>query len=417
MPAQGRAAFWQIGKESAYGGGATALGQGELISEGIEPDIGAIDDPSLYGGVSPRSLIEGGKTYKGPLVVRGNYEGYTQLELMRAIFGDYANTATYAGLGVAGTVSGSPLTTFTRGSGSNTTDGIVAGTPARGGGLPRGAYVVSVTSPTVLTLSAPATTGSQTITFNTYGDHTFTELGTLPSYQFNIQKGDPLGDGKVFSIVGAKIVPTATFRITAGQDAACMLQIETAVLGKDMSNNVTPATLYYPYISPILFHHAGQGGAGAAGLALDGTGDTAGSQRNRSLEVTYEQPHTLDRWYMGSKNIDEPLRERLTTTTWKITKEFNSLTDFNNAKTWKPAGSEMAPQFKMVSPVQFGGSAGISSYREFEIHSNKCQVVGWSAPVQGPSLVIATVTLRAFYDNVDDSSLLVRFRNGEPALP
>lgn len=64
---------------------------------------------------------------------------------------------------VAGTIS--LLTTFTRSAGSFTTDGVIAGMQVSGAGVAANTTVASVTSATVLVLSASGTNGAATLTF------------------------------------------------------------------------------------------------------------------------------------------------------------------------------------------------------------------------------------------------------------
>jgi hypothetical protein len=336
-PGLGRDSWFQMGKETTYGTYATPTGSRlEIISEGLEPDIGVIDDPSLYAGVSRRGIYEGGKLYRGPLVFRGTFEG--QLEILRGIFGTYSNVLVETGV----------------------------------------------------------------------RDHTFKEGGTLASYSFDLNKGN-IPATQVFRVLGAKFVPSTTFRIGAGQGVEAMLQVESQILAKDMlAGQAIGASLTFPSVLPILFHSDQQAGA----IMDDGTADAVGVVRVRNVEVTYNQPHADDRFYMLSKNIDEPLRDDFAVAEWRIQQEFQTKTQFDLARTWAASGAEPSPKLIIQHPTTIGAA----SKREFEIRSNKCQIVGYSNPVAGPGVIIATVTYRAFHDTTDVSALLVRVRNTEAAL-
>jgi len=335
-PGLGRDAYAQMGKETTYATYATPTSKLEIISEGIEPDIGAIDDPSLHSGVSLRGLFEGGKLYRGPIVYRATFEGI--LELLRGIFGGYT--------------------------------------------------------------SALVETGVR--------DHTFKEAASLFSYSIDLAKGN-IPAGKVFRILGAKYVPGTIFRVTAGQGNDAMLQIEANVLAKDkLSNQNAGASLAFPPVLPILFHSNEQAGA----VMDDGTADAIGSVRVRSVEVSLEQEHSEDRWFMLSKNIDEPLRINHLRCRWRITQEFTTQTQFDLARTWAASGAEPSPRIVFQHPTTIGAA----SKREFELRSNKCQIVGYSNPVAGPGIIISTVTYAAFLDATDSTALLCRVRNTEAAL-
>lgn len=69
-------------------------------------------------------------------------------------------------------------------------------------------------------------------------DHSFREGATLNYLSFQASIGDT-PTGKVFNVIGAKLIPTVTLRGTAGQGNDGMVQCEFSVLAADMIENST----------------------------------------------------------------------------------------------------------------------------------------------------------------------------------
>jgi hypothetical protein len=330
-PGLGHKSYLQIGpKETTYGTYIAPTAKLELMSWDVNPDVGVIQDPSLYSQQSRRALYQGLYTVAGTFKVRLNYEGL--LELFRGVFGTY---------------------------------------PA----------------PTVVE------TGVR--------DHFFKEGATLNSYSPEVIIGD-VTTGKCFRMLGSKF---HGLRVAgrAGNGVDGMLTAEFTVTAKDFVSNQTPVgALSFPPVFPVLFHQA---------ITVDdGTADAAASVRVRSFEVTLEQPHTADeRAYLGSLTIDEPLRQDFITARWRLEQEFTTLTQWDAARAFT-LGS---PQFVFQNPT----TIGVSSKREFELRSNKANLVEFSAPVSDYGVLVSTATWEAYFDATDASALLARFRNTEVALP
>lgn len=330
MPGLGHKSYLQIGpKESTYGTYIAPTSKLELISWDVEPDIGIIQDPSLYSQQSRRAIYQGAYLARGTFKVRLNYEGL--LELFRGLFGTYP-------------------------------------------------------TPTVVE------TGVR--------DHFFKEGATLNSYSPEVIIGD-VPTNKCFRLLGTKLI-SARIAGRAGQGVDAMLTAEFTVLAKDYISNQTPTgSLNFPALFPVLYHQ---------GITMDdGTADAAASVRIRSFEVSLDQPHTDDRFYLGSVTIDEPVRQDFLTARWRFEQEFTTLTQWDAARAFT-VGS---PQLVFQHPT----TIGVSSKREFELRSNKAQLVEMSAPVSDYGIVLSTATWEAFFDVTDSSALLARFRNTEAALP
>jgi len=323
----------QIGpKETTYGTYIAPTAKLEVFNFEATPEIGVIQDPSLYSQPSRRGLYQGGQFWRVRFTVRGNFDGC--LELFRAVFGTYSNT--------------------------------LVDTPAR--------------------------------------DHFFKEGANLNSYSPEAIVGD-VTTGKCFRVLGLKLTGVRV-RGTAGLGNDAMLQFEFNGLAKDVQSNQTPTgALTFPAVLPILYHYSGN----ATGIVDDGTADTGVSLRVRSFEVSLEQPHTEDRSYLQSINIDEPMRSDFLVARWRLTQEFTTYTQFDAAKAFT-VGS---PKLVFAHPTTIGST----SKREFELRSNQANLVEYSNPVEGYGVILSTATWEAFFDATDASALVARFRNTESALP
>ena len=231
--------------------------------------------------------------------------------------------------------------------------------------------------------------------------HTFKELADLPSYTMEVVIGD-IPTGKCFDLYGVKFTGV-TLRGSAGQGADAMLQAEWSVIAKDMVSNQTPAVLTAPATNPVIFHSWNSGSA----VVDDGTAE-AGA-RVRSLEVSIENPHAEDRFYMASMNVDEPIRNDFLNVKWKLQQEFVSKTQFDLARVWAASGAEPSPRFVFV------GQAG-TAYT-FEVRSTTTQATEFSAPVEGYGIIMSSVTYEAFWNATDASAVVIAIKNGLSALP
>lgn len=324
MPGLGFKSWCQIGKETAFGGGATPTAKFEVVSFNVAPVVGMIQDPSLRDAVSRRGLYAGGLVYKGTMTVRANYVG--MLELLRAVFGGYSQATVESGV----------------------------------------------------------------------RDHTFKETSTLPTYQMEVVLGD-VPTGKCFKLLGAKLF-NLTLRGTAGTGNDAMMMAEFSIIAKSMASNQSiTGSLSFPAVMPVLYHQA---------ITVDdGTADTP---TVRSFEVSFEQPHAEDRFYLGAQNILEPLRQEFVTARWRLTEEFATQT------AWDAAAAFTAGSPKLL--FQHPTTIGAASKSEFEIRSNQANLEDISVPIEGFGVLLATLPWQAFYDGTDLSSLLVRVRNTDAAL-
>ena len=231
-------------------------------------------------------------------------------------------------------------------------------------------------------------------------DHVFKEGSTLPSYEIQISAGD-IPTGKVFQLLGAKLI-NLTVRGTAGNGNDAMLLAEFTVLAKDMVSNFTGTGIgSFPNPLPVMFHECT--------TADDGTADASSNIRLRGIEVSLENPHTEDRYFFGSKNIDEPLRADFLTARFRLTQEFATKTQYDAARAFTNGSPQLI--FKRA------GTIGNASQREFELRANSANLVDYSAPIESYGIIISTATWEAFYNVGDASALVARMRSIETALP
>lgn len=240
-------------------------------------------------------------------------------------------------------------------------------------------------------------TGSSTLVGGetTVRDHVFKEGATLNTYSFEVILGD-VPTNKCFRLLGAKLTGL-NVKATASSGADGMLTAEFTVIAKDYMSDQTPTgSLSFPTAYPVLFHQAS--------TIDDGTAD---APKVRSFEVSLDNPHVEDRFYLGSVNIDEPLRSDFLTARFRITEEFSTKTAFDAARGFSSGSPQLIFQ---------GASIGSASKQEFELRMGSAKLVELSQPLEGPSIIIATLTWEGFYDASDLTALYARFRNTEAAL-
>lgn len=227
--------------------------------------------------------------------------------------------------------------------------------------------------------------------------HVFKEGTTLNAYTMEIIIGD-VPSGKCYRLLGVKFTGV-TFKWTAGTGREAMGTAEFNVIGTDMVSDQSPVSVAsFPTIKPVLFHQAT--------TVDDGTADTP---RVRSVEVSMENALADDRWYMGSVGIDEPLPNDFLTVKWKFTQEYQSKTLFDAAK----ALTVTTPSLLFSTGTDL---AGATKPWEFELRSGTAYITDYGTPINGPDIIIATVTHEADYDTNDATALYARLQNKDAAL-
>src|SRR5580765_1207449 len=73
--ALGHFSFAQVGDEATYGVAGPVTQRVEIISCGLELVNAPIMDKALYAARTRRGFFQGPRYYRGPIVMRGNYEG------------------------------------------------------------------------------------------------------------------------------------------------------------------------------------------------------------------------------------------------------------------------------------------------------------------------------------------------------
>ena len=217
---------------------------------------------------------------------------------------------------------------------------------------------------------------------------------TIQSLTIEMIEGD-IDTGKCQRLLGA--IPISwTTRVTAGQGQDAMVQWEFEFLAKDKETNQTPtASLTAPAVLPVLFHH---------GQTMD-DGVTTSGLKIRTFELRYEAPHNADRFYLGSKNPDEPVRDDFLKASYRFTQAFQTRTTLDALKAFTNA----SPQ------IMFRGGALGANFYEFEVKSDKAQVARVSHPVAGYGIIMMDHTVEAYHDGTN-GTLYTRLRNGQSAI-
>lgn len=529
MPGLGHRSWLQFAKESVYGTAVAATQRLELIKWNVSQQIGVIRDPSLYAAQTMRGLYQGGQLVKGTFTVRCGYEGLE--EIARGCMGTYVNTQQAAPVI---NVANSTLTAtgnITLGSAQTAIYlGAIVTDTTTPSNVPAGTYVTDIIDSTHVQVNGPLTgAAAQALVFtNVSMDGLYTDGATLNSYTVEASEGD-VTTGTCARVVGA-VFTGFTVKGVSGTGNDAMLTIDVTILGKDMTKGATPSrfqsvggctigstnavtgfsaptdpilvgqtvtgtgipngvtvvtvvsttslilsdpctngsgltlqfSLSYPAVLPVLYHQAY--------TMLEGSGDAAASVRWRSFDVSVTAPHTEDRFYLGSVNIDQPLRSDFVTTKWKSVQEFTTLSQFNAAKNFAPSGGHklifrspnaihavavasssistttmtlgvstaLTPgsvvtgtgvtagtvvvsgsgTSYVISPSQSVASTTltITAYRELELRSNSVRFTSYSNPVENYGIILATAEAEAFRDTTDNSGLAIRIRNALPAL-
>lgn len=201
--------------------------------------------------------------------------------------------------------------------------------------------------------------------------------------------------GKAQRLVGA-VVESCTIRGTAGQGSDAMLQIELEVVAKDKVVNFTPTgALSAPAVNPVMTKQ---------GFTVD-DGVTTSGLFVRSFELAYRAPTDAERFYLGSVNPAEFVRDDFVGATWRFTQDLQTDDALAALQAFTPASPQL---------IFRGGTLG-ANFFEFEIRSDAAQVARASHVVAGYGVVRLESSIES-YHHATNGTLYVRFRNGENGI-
>lgn len=157
-------------------------------------------------------------------------------------------------------------------------------------------------------------------------DHTFREatsataiVEVLNSYSIDVCWGN-IPAGKVYRLTGVKLLGF-TIKGTAGNGNDGLITVEFDLWGRRLDHNAgagfnpTTSGVTTPTVRRVPFYHPW--------LFRDGATSDSRNCRIRSFEVGYKPPHDTERYYLGTKLPDEPIRSDFLKPTWQITQELN----------------------------------------------------------------------------------------------
>lgn len=148
--------------------------------------------------------------------------------------------------------------------------------------------------------------------------HTFTPLEFLNSYTLELVMGN-IPAGKCERLSGGKIAE-ASFRCAAGLEPEdAVMRCRMVFVGKIYETNCTPTnSLTATSPDPVMFHQ----------VTTDdtGTADATGSVNMLDFDLTMRNAIADGRYYMGSQNIDEPIRNGFLETRFRVRQEFQTRT-------------------------------------------------------------------------------------------
>lgn len=233
-------------------------------------------------------------------------------------------------------------------------------------------------------------------------DHTVKEGSLEPSYEAQASVGN-IPTGKVFKYVGV-IFMNASLSLSPANGPEGMAQVNFDLWSKECTPDSTPTgTPAFPSPLPVLWRHA---------LTIDdGTADAAASVRIKSITVTFDQPHDEEDFVIApsTPNPDRPEPTDFLTVRYRITQTFKTKTLFEAAKNF----TNGSPNFVFQDPT----TIGTTSKREFQVRSEKAVLEEYTPPVEGYGKIVTTAVWQAYQDPTDVSSVVMRFRNTESALP
>lgn len=414
VPGLGHRSYIQIAKQSAYDTFVqpTADARGvklEIINWRVEPVIGVIRDPSLYNAVTRRAIYQGGRSVRGTFTVRCNYEGLE--ELYRSAMADYSQ-----GL-VGGSADQVRDHVFALGS----TLGMLS-IECVWGDIPQGkCFRLTGCKMVGMTIRGTAGQGNDamlTVEFtvlakNMTSNHDFTDPevavstaspATMAANGVITRVGGSFtGDGfKTGMVLSGDLdqIPDGATVITPGTTSMTISQ-QGPLGALDALEGTAPQ---FPGLYPVIFDKQV-----IANIKDGTTDDPATLVRIRSFEVTIESPHTEDRFYLGALDMDEPFLTDFVTVRWRLTQEFITKSQFDNAMSLSVVSARLF--FRHAFDMTGG-----PHYRELEMFSNNANIVEWSAPIEGFGAVLSTATIEGQHHVGDNSAFVLRTRNGRPAL-
>jgi len=403
MPGLGHKAYVQFGgREATYGTFQVPTKRLEILNWNVTPVIGSIMDGSMSGNPSRRGIYQSGQLFRGTFSCRVNYEGLE--ELFRNAFGSYARTVVSGNTGDHTFREGSTLSPMTL-------EVNLGDVPSSGR-----CFRLLGAKLTGLTIKGAAGSGNDgmlTVEFTVVArdylsDQTPTAAVTLATVVTCIATGVCTLTKAAFDFAanGVVVGSTVSHPSYAAGTVVTAVVVGTVTLSGPANAALVTATAVFSTMQPsavipVLYTQA---------LTVsDGTADAAASVRVRSFEVSLESPHAEDRWFVGSVNIDEPLRSDFLAARFKLTQEFTTKTQHDAARAFTKGSPKLL----------FRHSEALLStnFREFELRANQANLVEFGAPVEGFGVMLSTATWEAWFDTTDATALLARFRNDLPALP
>ena len=210
-------------------------------------------------------------------------------------------------------------------------------------------------------------------TSGTVNTHTAV-LGDPYSLGMSIEVGRPGNDGTVRSFVysGCKV---ADMTITQGNDA--ILELDLGFAGKDETVGGSLASASYPASQELLTF------AGAS-ITLAGQ-----SFPCKDFMVKVDNGLNVDRRFLGSNLINEPIAEKYVDITGDVTAEFVDATAYNRVVSASTAS---------LTATFIGSSISGTYKRGITISMPVCRFDGDTPNVGGPGIVEQKLTFKALYD-------------------
>lgn len=396
-PGIGHLSYVQIGRESTFGTAVAATHKLEIVSQSLSPVIGVIRDPSLNNQPSRRGLYKGGQLIRGTIVTRLNYAG--QELLWDSLFG----TATFGTKGATSVGAGNPyLHPFKEGDLLNSLTlelaegNIAASTVQRVVGAIVTGVVVRATAGNNESAMLTAEWSFIGVSKGTGATATGALTAATPNPVLYHQ-AQIIDDG----INDASINTTATIAGSVNMTAVpatpwALITVGMKVFGVGIAAGTTVSAV--PSSGLVTLSSAAT--ASASGVLVT-FGVATPTVRMRNFECSIQNNVTEDRFYLGSANIDQPLRGDFIAASMRLGFEFNTV-----------AVLTAAAAFTTGSP-ELRFSDGAATPAVFRFRMSEAVLTDYSNPVAGYGVLLASASWEGFRTstNNDTSAAYVELVN------
>lgn len=225
--------------------------------------------------------------------------------------------------------------------------------------------------------------------------------GTVSPYTYTFKESSRYQRSTIFLVPGASTIGSVqqlvyvdsyitgvTVRCGAGSGDDSMMTWEFDFVSPTMTQSTSaPTSLTTATPRPISFNHANTYDMGLGAAPSD--------TRIRNFEVSFKQPFSEDRFYVGSLTADSGLRTDFATCQWRFTSELQTSSAWDAVAN---SSTNLAPVLTFTEP----GATG----RSFQIKSSSAMVTEYSNPIESYGVIQQNMTMEAAYNTGDASAIV-----------